>query len=96
LARTLELTDGRVQDVRGALSLLSRLVGSSESLAAPAMSVLEALAAHASARPQYIRAEHLQSILEAGLGQEDTKERARELVHSFGEQGFLALRALLD
>jgi hypothetical protein len=96
LARTLERTDGRLQDVRGALSLLARLVGEDPALAAPAMSVLEALAAHASAGPQYIRAEHLQAILEAGLAEDETRERTRALIHAFGEQGFVALRALLD
>jgi hypothetical protein len=96
LARTLERTGGRVQDVRGALSLLARLVCEDPTLAESAMSVLEALAAAASAGPQYIRAAHLQSILREGLRGEDTSERARALIHAFGEQGFVALRALLD
>ena len=96
LAQTLERTGGRVRDVRGALSLLARLVDEDHALAGPAMSVLEALAAAASAGPQYIRAAHLQSILEAGLRGQDTRERARALIHAFGEQGFVALRALLD
>jgi hypothetical protein len=38
----------------------------------------------------------LQSILEEGSREEDTRERARALIHIFGEQGFVALRALLD
>ena len=96
LARTLQRTSGRVQDVRGALSLLARLVGEDRTLAAPAMSVLEALGAAATARPQHIREAHLQSILEAGLREGDTRERARGLVHTLGEQGFVTLRALLD
>ena len=96
LAQTLERTSGRVQDVRGALSLLAGLVCEDTTLAEPAISVLEALAAAASAGPQHIRVAHLQSILGEGLRGDGTRERARALIHAFGEQGFVALRALLD
>lgn len=79
LTRTLERTGGRVQDIRGALSLLAGLVGEHRTLVEPAMAVLEALAAAASAGPQYIRAAHLQSILGEGLQEGDARERARAL-----------------
>jgi hypothetical protein len=96
LALTLQRAGGKLEDARAAIRLLAERLGHDAALAAPAMAVLEAIAEARSAGPQHLQVAHLQSILEVGLRESISTERARALIHSYGEQGFIQLRALLD
>jgi hypothetical protein len=96
LSATLRLAAGRIGDVRDALQLVDELATADPALAEPALEVLEALAEARTARSQYADAALLARLLEAGLTDPPLRERAVALVHSFGEQGYLTLRSVLD
>lgn len=96
LSATLRLAAGRIGDMRDALQLVDELATADPALAEPALEVLEALAEARTARSQYADAALLARLLEAGLTDPPLRERAVALVHSFGEQGYLTLRSVLD
>lgn len=60
------------------------------------LEVLAALAESRTAVPQNIKADSIAAVLKAGLADDGARERAADLVHRFGEQGYLTLRSLLD
>lgn len=96
LALTLERAGGRLGDIRRGLDLLATLVANDPDLREPALEVLAALAESRTAMPQNIKADSIAALLEVGLADEGLRERSAELVHRFGEQGYLTLRSLLD
>lgn len=96
LALTLERAGGRLGDIRRGLDLLVSLVAEDPDLREPALEVLAALAESRTAMPQNMKADSIAAVLEAGLADEGQRERAADLVHRFGEQGYLTLRSLLD
>jgi hypothetical protein len=95
LNTTLRLGRGRVGDVRDALVLLDRTTSDDSTLVEPAVETLEVLADARTAQAQYIDPDVLANLLRRALSAPGLTERATALVHTFGEQGYVALRGLL-
>lgn len=72
------------------------LLSNDPALAPPVVELLEALAQARTAQSQYLASELLADLLRPALDDGDLRDRAVALVHQFGEQGYLTLRALLD
>jgi hypothetical protein len=96
LMLTLKRTEGRIQDSRKTIGLLARLVGENPAVVEAAIAALEEIGTARTAIPQHLREAELGVVLKAGLAEPATEERAQALIHIFGEQGFVTLRALLD
>lgn len=96
LTATLDAGGGRLGDVRDAVALAGGLLSNDETLARPVVEFLEVLANARTAQSQYLAPELLSDLLVPALGHDDLHDRAVALVHQFGQQGYLALRALLD
>ncbi len=65
-------------------------------LVAAVVDLLEALASAGTAQSQYVRPDLLSDLLRPALERDTLRDHAVALVHQFGEQGYLTLRALLD
>lgn len=96
LAVTLERTEGRVGDIRRGFDLLAREVVADPALLEPALDLLDALAQSRAAMAQNIKPGAIAAVLETALADQERREQAADLVHRFGEQGYLTLRSLLD
>lgn len=96
LTATLDAAAGRLGDVRSALAVARDLLSDDKTLASPIVELLEVLAQTRTAQSQYLTPELLSDLLVPAIGQDALHHRAVALVHQFGEQGYLALRALLD
>jgi hypothetical protein len=96
LTATLTAASGHIGDVRDALALVRDLLSNNAALTGPVVELLEALARARTAQSQYLTPELLSDLLHPALEHGDLRDRAVELVHRFGEQGYLTLRALLD
>jgi hypothetical protein len=82
--------------VRDALALVRDPLSENPGLVAPVVELLETLAQTRTAQSQYVAPELLSDMMRPALEHSDLRDRAVALVHQFGEQGYLTLRALLD
>ena len=96
MTATFAAAGGQVGDIRDALALVRDLLSEDTALAAPVIQLLEALAQARTAQSQYLAPELLSDLLRPALERADLRDRAVALVHQFGAQGYLTLRALLD
>ena len=96
LAITLQLAGGKLGDIRRGVDLLANVVDGEAGLLEPALEVLYALAQTRTAISQNIKPDSIAAVLKLGLADEGQREGAADLVHRFGEQGYLTLRGLLD
>lgn len=96
LTATLTAAGGHIGDVRSALALVRDLLSNDAALTGPVVELLEALTRARAAQAQYLAPVLLSDLLRPALENGDLRDRAVELVHRFGEQGYLTLRALLD
>ena len=96
LTATLDAAAGRLGDVRNALAVARDLLSDDTALTSPVVDLLEVLARTRTAQSQYLSPELLSDLLAPAIGQDDVHDRAVALVHEFGQQGYLDLRALLD
>lgn len=96
MTATLAASGGRIGNVRDALALVRDRLSEDPALAAPVVDLLEALAQARTAQSQYLTPKLLSDLLHPALEEGDLRDRAVALVHQFGEQGYLTLRALLD
>ena len=96
LTATLDVAAGRLGDVRSALAVARDLLSGDEALASPIVELLEVLARTRTAQSQYLTPELLSDLLGPAIGEDALHDRAVALVHEFGQQGYLTLRALLE
>jgi len=96
LIATARLAHGQIGEVRIVLSLVDQRISEHPELAEPALELLEVLAQERITQSQYIDPALLSRVMAAALAKPELCERATALVHALGEQGYLALRALLD
>ncbi len=96
LTTTFQAASGQLGDMRDGLALARELLCENPTLAAPIIDLLEVLAQARTAQSQYLAPDLLSKLLGPALERSDLRDRAIVLVHQFGEQGYLTLRALLD
>ena len=96
LTATVEAAGGRLGDVRNTLAVARDLLYGDNRLASPIVELLEVLARTRTAQSQYLTPELLSDLLVPAIGQDALHDRALALVHEFGQQGYLTLRALLE
>jgi hypothetical protein len=96
MTATLNAAGGRIGDVRDALTLVRELLSKDAALAPPVVELLEVLAQARTPQSQYLAPELLADLLRPVLDNGDLRDHAVALVHQFGEQRYLTLRALLN
>jgi hypothetical protein len=96
LAVTLGLAGGKLGDLRRGIDLLASWAEGEAGSLEPSLDVLDALAQGGTALSQNIKPDAIAGVLRAALADKARQERAADLVHRFGEQGYLTLRGLLD
>jgi hypothetical protein len=96
LALTLQLARGKLGDIRRGINLLASVIDGEAGLLEPALEVLDVLAQARTAMSQSIKSDSIAAVLKVALADGGQREGAADLVHRFGEQGYLTLRSLLD